>query len=223
MFAVIFEAHPSHERWQQYLDLAKLLRPELIKIDGFIDNVRYRSLTRQGWLLSLSSWRDEKAVVRWRTHAGHHLVQQQGRDQVLLDYHLRVGQLTADSHVPDGLALEEQRLDVTAMPNGVAVTLDDTALPETWIKQRTPEQIAASFGIDLGASGLLHWDVFQGVLLPTDLILLASWQNTEDRLVRDASVSLPREIRRRSVRVIRDYGKYQRTEAPQYYPDARPN
>ena len=91
MFAVIFEAFPNHQRWQQYLDLAALLRPELIKTDGFIANLRYRSLTRDGWLLSLSTWRDEKALVRWRTHAGHHLVQQQGRDEVLLDYHLRVG------------------------------------------------------------------------------------------------------------------------------------
>jgi heme-degrading monooxygenase HmoA len=118
MFAVIFEVHPRHERWQEYLDLARLLRPELIKIDGFIDNLRYRSLTRKEWLLSLSSWRDEKALVRWRTHAGHHLVQQQGRDQVLLDYHLRVGQITADTHVPQGMAITEQRLDETAMANG---------------------------------------------------------------------------------------------------------
>jgi heme-degrading monooxygenase HmoA len=42
------------------------LRPELERVDGFIDNIRYKSLTREGWTLSLSGWRDEKAVVRWR-------------------------------------------------------------------------------------------------------------------------------------------------------------
>jgi hypothetical protein len=33
-------------------------------IDGFIDNIRYRSMTRPGFILSLSNWRDEKALVR---------------------------------------------------------------------------------------------------------------------------------------------------------------
>ena len=41
-----------------------MLRPEIERIDGFIDNIRYRSLTREGWILSLSGWRDEKALVR---------------------------------------------------------------------------------------------------------------------------------------------------------------
>jgi len=76
MFAVIFEVHPAPGQWDNYLGHAKLLRPELEKIDGFVDNLRYRSLTREGWILSLSSWRDEKAVVRWRTRARHHDVQE---------------------------------------------------------------------------------------------------------------------------------------------------
>ena len=47
-------------------------------MDGFVDNIRYRSLTREGWILSLSGWRDEKAVVRWRTQMRHHEVQDKG-------------------------------------------------------------------------------------------------------------------------------------------------
>jgi heme-degrading monooxygenase HmoA len=222
MFAVIFEVHPRHERWQEYLDLARLLRPELIKIDGFIDNLRYRSLTRKGWLLSLSSWRDEKALVRWRTHAGHHLVQQQGRDQVLLDYHLRVGQITADTHVPQGMAITEQRLDETAMANGTAMLLADDTQPDTWIKQQTPEQIAVWLGLDLSATGLLSWDVFQGVLSSVELILLTSWRDAVAAKAHQANQTSPAPSRWRAIRVIRDYGKYQRIEAPQYYRQAEP-
>src|SRR6201993_2913793 len=123
MFAVIFEVTPKPEQWDAYLGYAKLLRPELEQIDGFIDNERFSSLRREGWILSLSSWRDEKAVVRWRTRARHHEVQQKGRSEVLLDYHLRVGQLTADTHVPAGQVLAEQRLDETEVGEGAAVTL----------------------------------------------------------------------------------------------------
>ena len=73
MFSVIFEVHPKAEQWDAYLGNAKMLRPELEQVDGFVDNIRYKSLTRAGWILSLSGWRDEKSVVRWRTaHAASH-------------------------------------------------------------------------------------------------------------------------------------------------------
>ena len=75
MFSVIFEVHPRPEQWDAYLGNAKMRRPELEQVDGFVDNIRYKSLTREGWILSLSGWRDEKAVVRWRTRMRHHMVQ----------------------------------------------------------------------------------------------------------------------------------------------------
>src|SRR4051794_36109501 len=113
MFSVLFEVHPREQQWDAYLGYARMLKPELEQIDGFVDNVRYASLTRRGWILSLSSWRDEKSVVRWRTRMCHHEMQARGRDEVLLDYHLRVGQLTNDTRIPSGFALHEQRLDET--------------------------------------------------------------------------------------------------------------
>ena len=108
MFSVIFEVLPNKENWDDYLDNAKMLRPELEQVEGFVDNIRYKSLTREGWILSLSNWRDEKSLVRWRTRRHHHEVQQKGRDEILADYHLRVGQITADNQVPTGYALTEQ-------------------------------------------------------------------------------------------------------------------
>ncbi len=50
MFSVLFEVHPKEPQWDAYLDFAKMLKPELEKIDGFVDNIRYRSLTRDGWI-----------------------------------------------------------------------------------------------------------------------------------------------------------------------------
>src|SRR5438270_10409132 len=113
MFSVIFEILPKKESWDDYFDNAKRLRHELEQVEGFVDNIRYRSLTREGWILSLSGWRDEKSVVRWRTRMRYHMVQEKGRSEILLDYHLRVGQVTADTRVPEGHALAEQRLDET--------------------------------------------------------------------------------------------------------------
>src|SRR6201999_2162415 len=113
MFTVAFEVHPGDGKQPTYLDLAKTLGPELLKIDGFINVVRSRSLTRDGWILSLSTWRDEKALVRWRTQAKHHGAQVKGREEVFSDYLLRVAEITYDSSPPEGYEVIEQRLDVT--------------------------------------------------------------------------------------------------------------
>ena len=67
MFSVIFEVYPREERFEEYLALAKRLKPILERVDGFVDNERFESKRRPGWILSHSTWRDEKSVVRWRT------------------------------------------------------------------------------------------------------------------------------------------------------------
>ena len=61
MFSVIFEVHPKKEQFDLYLALAKDLRPILEGIDGFVDNERFESARRSGWILSHSTWRDEKS------------------------------------------------------------------------------------------------------------------------------------------------------------------
>jgi heme-degrading monooxygenase HmoA len=130
VFAVIFEVQPKKERWKDYLDLAKQLRPKLEAIDGFIANERFDSTTIKGRVLSLSTWRDEKAVVRWRTHGEHHRVQEKGRFEVFEDYHLRVGEITADSAPPDSIAVEETRLDETQIGDAKLCTITEVSPPE---------------------------------------------------------------------------------------------
>ena len=146
MFSVIFEVHPKPDQWDAYLGNAKMLRPELEQIDGFVDNIRYKSLTREGWILSLSGWRDEKAVVRWRTAMRHHIVQEKGRSDILLDYHLRVGQITQDTRIPEGTRSQEQRLDETEVGEGTTVTLIDAKRPAQWTEQSEPGDCAAYLG-----------------------------------------------------------------------------
>jgi heme-degrading monooxygenase HmoA len=173
MFSVLFEVHPRPDHWDAYLGHAKMLRPDLEKVEGFVDNIRYRSLTRDGWILSLSNWRDEKALIRWRRLESHHRVQERGRNQILRDYHLRVGQITRDTRLPPGLELHEQRLDETEVGEGTTVTLIDA--PAGYTSEAEPGRLARSLGLNPTAHLPLSWDVFDAVLSPGDLILLASW------------------------------------------------
>jgi heme-degrading monooxygenase HmoA len=221
MFSVLFEVRPRREQWDAYLGYAKLLRPELERVEGFVDNIRYRSLIRQGWILSLSNWRDEKSLVRWRTQAIHHEVQEKGRTEVLLDYHLRVGQLTRDTRPPEGHALHEQRLDETETGEATTVVLIDAKRPKGWVEENGHEEIAGWLGLRADAPGLVSWDVFDSVLTPGDVILLLSWRDHEDAEAYETATNLEEGARLRRVRIVRDYGMFDRHEAPQYYPDAR--
>ncbi|MFN7011334.1 MAG: antibiotic biosynthesis monooxygenase family protein [Allorhizobium sp.] len=96
MIAVIFEVTPFLGERHRYLDLAGDLRAKLEGMDGFISVERFESLTVRGKLLSLSFWRDEEAVRRWRETQEHRAAQQAGRGGVFADYRLRVAHVLRD-------------------------------------------------------------------------------------------------------------------------------
>lgn len=219
MFSVLFEVQPRGDRWEDYLENARMLRPELERVDGFVDNIRYRSLTREGWILSLSSWRDEKALVRWRTRMRHHEVQEKGRAEILFDYNLRVGQVTRDTRLPPGYELLEQRLDETEVGQGTTVSLIDAKRPSEWVRESQPEDVAAWLGLSSDGAGPLSWDVFDAVLAPGDIILLLLWRDAASAEEFENRNPVRDGARLRRVRVVRDYGKFDRREAPQFYPD----
>jgi heme-degrading monooxygenase HmoA len=96
MMAVIFEVEPAAGRRQDYLDAAAALRAELEAIDGFMSIERFESLARPGKMLSLSFWRDEEAVKRWRTLPAHRAMQAAGRAGIFAGYRLRVAAVVRD-------------------------------------------------------------------------------------------------------------------------------
>ena len=96
MMAVIFEVTPAPGQRGAYLDAAAALKPLLTQIDGFVSIERFESLSEPGKLLSLSFWRDEEAVARWRQQEAHRSTQAAGRDHVFADYRLRVAAVVRD-------------------------------------------------------------------------------------------------------------------------------
>ena len=96
MMAVIFEVVPAPGQRGAYLDTAAALRPLLERMDGFVSIERFESLSTPGKLLSLSFWRDEDAVARWRQLEAHRAAQHAGRAGVFADYRLRVAAVVRD-------------------------------------------------------------------------------------------------------------------------------
>jgi heme-degrading monooxygenase HmoA len=96
MVVVIFEVWPSAARTAEYFDIAARLRGDLARIDGFISIERFESVSEPGKFVSLSFWRDEECVRRWRNVEGHRLAQAQGRAGIFSDYRLRVASVIRD-------------------------------------------------------------------------------------------------------------------------------
>jgi heme-degrading monooxygenase HmoA len=96
MIAVIFELWPKESARAEYFELAKALKSELETIDGFVSVERFESVSEPGKFVSLSFWRDEAAVKRWRNAADHRKAQEAGREEIFRDYRLRVAQVMRD-------------------------------------------------------------------------------------------------------------------------------
>lgn len=219
MFSVIFEFLPADGRKDEYLELAKQLKPILETIDGFVDNERFESQRRPGWMFSHSTWRDEKSVVRWRTQGEHHAVQGKGRFEIFADYHLRVGDVTFDTAPPNEAPILERRFDETEVSPAKLVTFTEiTPAGAAFAADLLPLHL----GVDLTSGAVAEHDVFESIYNPGKLALLVSWNELEV-----GNAWSPREIggieklRHRRIRIVRDYGRFDRREAPQFYADVK--
>jgi heme-degrading monooxygenase HmoA len=192
MFAVIFEVEPRQGKTEEYLQLAASLRPELEKINGFLEIERFASERAAGRLLSLSIWRDEAALTRWRNLGMHRHAQQKGRSEVFADYRLRVG-------------------EIVAAGGGETVTLSEFSATES---------ASAEFVLPVaGAPDVSGSEVFASLYNPGKRLVLVSWQDhVKAALWRPQSIASGDGLHHRRVRVIRDYGMFDRAHAPQYYP-----
>ncbi len=222
MFSVIFEVFPAEGKKDDYLDKAKFLKPIIETIDGFIDNERFESRRKGGWILSHSTWRDEKSLVRWRTQGDHHAMQEKGRFEVFQDYHLRIGEATFDTDPPREASIREQRLDETEVGPGKFVTFTEITPARGVAFATQTDLLPAHFGLDLKDGGVVDHDIFDSIYNPGKFALLIGWKDAQA-----ASKWSPRKIegveklRHRRIRVVRDYGRFDRREAPQFYPDVK--
>lgn len=96
MIAVIFEVELAAGREAEYLDTAASLCGTLETMDGFLSIERFQSLSQVNKLLSLSFWRDEASVKRWREVQNHREAQTRGRSGVFENYRLRVAGVIRD-------------------------------------------------------------------------------------------------------------------------------
>jgi hypothetical protein len=150
-------------------------------------------------------------------------VQARGRDEIFRDYHLRVGDVTFDTDPPASAPVREQRLDATQVGAAKMVTFTEVLRGKNAAADaQQADSLPALLGLDLSSErAVIDHDVFSSIYTPGKLALLVSWADEAA-----AGLWMPRRhagvdaLRHRRVRVIRDYGMFERREAPQYFPDA---
>jgi len=188
MMSLFFEVEIKPGRTEQYLNLAASLKHALTELGGCLFLDRFRSLTRDNLILSYQIWQDEGAMTAWRVHARHHDVQTLGRDKVFSDYRLRIAQRRTPYN-------DRARRPPTYM---LATESKSSTLP-----------VEPGWRSDAFESVYRDGHFAHLIELPDDQSGLAFGH----RLFADPTTEYVR-----IVEVTRDYGMYDRTEAPQYYP-----
>lgn len=101
MHAVVFQFRPHPQHRGTYFAIVAELRPELLRVPGFLANERFADRRDPDALVSISLWEDEDAIRRWRAHAGHRVAQARGKREVFAGYRLRVAEAVAEGAAGD--------------------------------------------------------------------------------------------------------------------------
>ena len=96
MYAVIFEVEIAEGKQNQYLEIAAMLKEQLVKMPGFISIERFESLVNEGKLLSLSFWEKEEDLLFWKKNVEHMAAQKKGRASIFKDYRIRIAKVERD-------------------------------------------------------------------------------------------------------------------------------
>jgi heme-degrading monooxygenase HmoA len=207
MLALLFEVMPKAEGYQRYLEIAATLRPALEKHDGFLFIDRYRSLSRPDTILSHSLWRDEAALTAWRTFEPHHHAQVAGRNHVFVDYRLRIADvvLARTPGEPDWRPVRPSSYNEPT--------------------ERPPHHLLIATSSGSPCSGAAS-DRFESLNKPGDFLSLYDVHDQEAAVsLLETLASAPSDraglTSLRLCEIERDYGMFDRREAPQYYPPKR--
>jgi heme-degrading monooxygenase HmoA len=187
----------------RYMDLAASLRPGLDAMGGCLFIDRYASLTRKHTLLSYQIWQDEASLTAWRSEAHHHAIQTIGRERVFSDYRIRIAQVVYERR-SDGSVWQPERL----------TPYNDPA-------RQQPRFVIASESTNPGLPVSTNWDQDSFASMYREgqfahLVDLPDCQSGVEfgsKLFADPTTEYVRIFE-----VMRDYGMYERREAPQYYP-----
>lgn len=202
MHLLLFEVTPFPERRNEYLDIAARLKAELERTGGCRHIERFRHLRHAEKLLSFQIWEDEASLVAWRNNSAHQEVQVYGREMVFENYRLRVAEAIPDWQ--NAIGTSSARLTDAAAGDRLVVVLQSD-LPYLASPQLSP---AAREALDVQS--------FASLYRADQYVHLIQARPDQLETLRDLGQGDPRHSH--AAVVTRDYGLFDRSEAPQQRP-----
>lgn len=198
MQALFFEVTPRPGHDDHYFRIAAALKTQLESSGGLLFLDRYRSETRPGTILSYQHWVDEAALVKWRGDAKHHRAQSAGRNVHFADYRIRLGEIVDGFMSDDSDAKHLGQLNKAESVSG-----------------ETPLVMA----VECVGRAFLRGEPFKSVNRDGVYASILHIANREeaDEILRDAK-SQGDVTAAILCGVARDYGMYERDDAPQEFP-----
>jgi heme-degrading monooxygenase HmoA len=193
MHLLLFEVTPFPERRAEYLEIAARLKPELEKSGGCRFIERFQNVAHPDQLLSFQLWEDDAAIAAWRMNTAHHDVQLYSRGNVFADYRLRVAAVQAGAGTEVTGAAARQR----------AVAVVRTTLP----------------ALPGSARGDLSVQSFMSLYREGQYLHLTTPAPAQLARISTLADAVPNEGCHVAI-VTRDYGMFERGEAPQVCPVA---
>jgi heme-degrading monooxygenase HmoA len=190
MHALFFEVRPHPGHLERYFEHVDMLRPVLARHTGLAFLDRYAAIGDDDLLLSHQLWERQEDIVAWRADATHRKSQSAGRRVHFADYRIRVGERIL--HWQDN-----------------APRLADPVLPVS-----ESAHVVALYGTKPPV--LPDFASFKSVNHENQFVALASvkgtieaWQLLEAQL---GAVGLEQAA---IYKIYRDYGQFDRAQAPQ--------
>lgn len=218
MFAVMFELTPVPERLTEYSATLRAMRSQVQQIPGFISTERFASRAPAGKFLVISYWKDERAIATYRANHLHHTTQVKARSEMLLDYRLTVGRVISEG--AEVVAAEKfgdpaprRYLAVGAGPAGRFIRPPTTLLGG--MNQAARGVGGGAGGVGAAGTGVVPWVWYDSMYEPGKA--MATVETTFEQasgVLSELRLGGAREMR--VIAVSRDYGMFDRDDAPQY-------
>ena len=189
MQSVLFDVLPKSGQVDRYFSMAAHLKPIVEQNTGFLSVERFANLQKQDWYLSFSCWKDEGSLAQWRCQPDHNGAQVCGRNQVFDDYRLRVSELK-----------NEKQLNKETIRERILVFIGQF------------DEVQAM----LSHSPFMRFNSksYQGVLDTKRGISLIEFSPDITLTEEIIETPMPDSVKLLWFEVIRDYGMFDRLEAP---------
>ncbi|WP_329460730.1 ATP-binding SpoIIE family protein phosphatase [Streptomyces sp. NBC_01497] len=213
MLTVLYEARPEPGRCIDYRGYITSLRRAIGGGSEPVEHAEYRSVTREGWLLSFSVWDGALARAADGRDVGaraSNAVRREGVDAVMLDYRLRAGEVDRDTSFLEGREGPAHAADVDGDDAVVTVLSGTESLLQSG--SDSARRRAESLGLDAEAAGLLAWEVFEAVSDHSETAVVLSWRSRRDAQAFEQEHELPQGARLLRINVTSDHRAARRSD-----------